>query len=147
MRKEKKQNILTILLIIALLVLIGLIVFIIYDVKNSNKEPEVKVPEVSENTNNDISKTEEETPVKEEEQKEEYIGKEESETIQEQDTKITNDEKAIQLAKQTWGEDDSVTFSIEEKKGDMYYIAVKSNATVISWYEINTNTWEISEFY
>ena len=60
---------------------------------------------------------------------------------------MTKDEKTIALAKKTWDGDDSVTFSIEEKKGFMYYVAVKSNATVISWYEVNTDTWEISEFY
>ena len=32
--------------------------------------------------------------------------------------------KALDLAKKEWGEDSSVQFSIEEKKGNIYYIAV-----------------------
>ena len=41
---------------------------------------------------------------------------EEKETQKEENTEISKDEKAIELAKQTYGEEDGVTFSIEEKK-------------------------------
>ena len=61
-------------------------------------------------------------------------------------TAKSKEEKAIDLAKKEWGDDDSVSFNIEEKKGNIFYIAVKSDASVISWYEVNTETWEISEF-
>ena len=82
--------------------------------------------------------------------KQEYVGEEEKNSSEEEKKEATNakskDEKAIELAKKEWGEDDSVKFSIEEKKGSMYYIAVKSDANVISWYEVNTETWEINDF-
>ena len=53
---------------------------------------------------------------------------------------------AIELAKKEWGNDDSVSFSIEEKKDNKIYVAVKNDATVIQWYEVNTNDWTISEY-
>ena len=54
--------------------------------------------------------------------------------------------RAIELAKKEWGNDDSVSFSIEEKKDNKIYVAVKNDATVIQWYEVNTNDWTISEY-
>ena len=54
--------------------------------------------------------------------------------------------KAIELAKKEWGEDDTVTFSVDEKKDSKYYVAVKQDATVIQWYEVDTNNWTISEY-
>ena len=52
----------------------------------------------------------------------------------------------IELAKKEWGEDNSVTFNIEEKDGDKYYVAVKKDATTIKWYEVDTDKWTISEY-
>ena len=74
------------------------------------------------------------------------MGEEEQEPQKEEPTTQSKDEKAIDLAKKEWGEDDSVKFSIEEKKGSKYYVAVKRDATVISWYEVDTETWKISEY-
>ena len=68
------------------------------------------------------------------------------ESNKEENTAKSNDEKEIELAEKEWGEDDSVKFSIEEKKGSKYYVAVKRDATVISWYEVDTETWKISEY-
>ena len=56
------------------------------------------------------------------------------------------DEKAIELAKKEWGEDDTVTFNIEKKNGAKYYIAVKKDAMVVEWYEVDTESWKISEY-
>ena len=41
---------------------------------------------------------------------------------------------------------DTVTFSVDEKKDSKYYVAVKQDATVIQWYEVDTNNWTISEY-
>ena len=148
----KKQKILNIIIIIAVMVLIGIAVSIGYEQTiNSKKQEELN--KISTNTNeikNNTTKPQEEeknTAKEENEPEEEYVGKEEENSSQEDNKVKSKDEKTIDLAKKTWGEDDSVTFSIEEKKGFIYYVAVKSNATVISWYEVNTDTWEISEFY
>ena len=75
--------------------------------------------------------------------------KENGNTKNEPDTteKTTSkEEKAIELAKKEWGEDDTVTFSVDEKKDSKYYVAVKQDATVIQWYEVDTNNWTISEY-
>ena len=141
----RKQNILTAIIIIAVIALIGIIGYIAYEeITNRNKAKNEPVQQVEEKQE---EKEEIEEPVEEQEPEEEYVGEEEKETQKEENTEISKDEKAIELAKQTYGEEEGVTFSIEEKKDNIYYIAVKSNATVISWYEVNTDTWEISEFY
>lgn len=142
----KKQSILTVIIVIAVIALIGIAGYVVYEeITNRNKAKTEPTQQVEEKQEED--KTTEE-PVEEETQpEEEYVGEEEKEAQEEENTEISKDEKAIELAKQTYGEDDSVTFSIEEKKDNIYYIAVKSNATVISWYEVDTDNWTISEFY
>lgn len=142
----KKQSILTVIIVIAVIALIGIIGYVVYEeITNRNKAETEPTPQVEEKQEED--KTTEE-PVEEETQpEEEYVGEEEKEAQEEENTEISKDERAIELAKQTYGEDDTVTFSIEEKKDNIYYIAVKSNATVISWYEVDTDNWTISEFY
>ena len=160
----KEENILTaiiIILVIALIMLVGSAVY--EEITNINKEKlkdtvsstelenedqeqeegKEKEEEVPEEPKNE----EEEEPVKEEQPKEEYVGEEEQEVNTKEDTTKTKDQRAIELAKNEWGEDNTVTFSVEEKKGSKYYVAVKSDAIVITWYEIDTETWEISEYY
>lgn len=44
------------------------------------------------------------------------------------------------------GRDDTVTFNIEKKNGAKYYIAVKKDAMVVEWYEVDTESWKISEY-
>lgn len=152
MKKDNKQKILTIIIIVAIIVLIVLIGFVIYDEKIKIKQNENTIQSnVEENKNTITQPQEENTPVEkeleQELEKEEYVGQEENNSMQETNTEKTKDEKAIELAKKTWGEEDNtVTFSIEEKKENIYYIAVKSNATAIAWYEVNTETWQINEF-
>lgn len=148
---KKTQNLLTGIIVVAVIALIGIIVWITYNqIINSQKE---------ENTTNTITTNETNTTnntVVEENEEEEnttiqsnddYIGIEEEESANEENIEKTTDERAIELARETWGEDDSVTFSIERKDNNLYYIAVRSNATTISWYQVNTDTWEISEYY
>ena len=57
------------------------------------------------------------------------------------------EEKAIELAKKEWGENDSnVTYNVEQKEGNVYYIAVRLNDQVQKWYEVNTEKWTIQEY-
>lgn len=143
---EKKQHILTAIIIVALLALAVLVVSIIYDekIKENKKAVEtISVPQVQE------EKVEPEPQVEntpQESQQEEYVGEEEKETQKEEQKVENKDEKAIELAKKEWGEDDTVTFSVDEKKDSKYYVAVKQDATVIQWYEVDTNNWTISEY-
>ena len=147
---KKAQNILTGIIVVAVIALIGIIVWITYNqIINSQKEENTTntiTTNETNTTNNTVVKENEEesTPV---ESNDDYIGIEEEESANEENTEKTTDERAIELAKETWGEDDSVTFSIERKDGNVYYIAVSSNATTISWYQVNIDTWEISEYY
>ena len=120
MKRKKEQNILTVIIILAILALVILIGSIIYE---NEIEDDIK-----------------------EQEKEEYVGEEEQETQKEDATIQNNDEKAIDLAKKEWGEDDTVTFNVEEKNGTKYYVAVKQDATVIAWYEVDTENWKISEY-
>ena len=117
-----------------------------------SKTVTVTVKEKSSSTTKQSEESEKSTKTEETEKEpeNEYIGEEERNITEAENKEATEakskDQKAIELAKNKWGNDDSVTFSIEEKKGSIYYIAVKSDANVISWYEVNTDTWEISDF-
>lgn len=158
MKKQKKQNILTFIIVILVLILASLIISIIYEEKiNMTKQNAEDVVASDLEENEAIEDEGEDIPVEDEEEKQqsdeniqneetEYVGEEEKQP----DVEITQkskDEKAIELAQNEWGDDDTVSFNVEEKKGDIYYVAVKSEAAVIQWYEIDTVTWEISEYY
>ena len=164
MKKQKKQNILTaiiIILVIALIMLVGSAVY--EEITNINKEKlketvatvekdnedkeQDEIEEKDEDVSEEPTNEQQEEKPEEEQPEEEYIGEEEQEVNDKEDTTKSKDEKAIELAKDEWGEDNTVTFSVEEKKGNKYYVAVKSDAIVITWYEVDTETWEISEYY
>lgn len=79
---------------------------------------------------------------KSEDSNQEFIGEEE------QEDQRSYDEIAMDIAKSEWGENDqSVTFSVEQINGAIYHIAVKKDATVITWYEINVEEKTITEYY
>lgn len=153
---KKQQHILTLIIVLAVIGIAVLVCSIIYDekIKDNKKAVEtISIPQVEV-----ASKDEVEEPAKEEEKPEvstntesDYVGEEEKESQEQveeeqKESKQTNEEKAIELAKKEWGDDDSVSFSIEEKKDTKIYVAVKSDATVIQWYEVNTSDWTISEY-
>ena len=141
MKRKTEQKILTIIIVLALVALAVLVSSIVYEEeirKNKNAVESTAMPTI-ENKDTNV----EETP-----EKEEYVGEEEKEAEQENvaSQAQSKDEKAIELAKKEWGEDNSVTFNIEEKDGDKYYVAVKKDATTIKWYEVDTDKWTISEY-
>lgn len=151
MGKKNTQRILTIIIVLAVIVLFILIGSIIYEeqMKKNKEAVESVYAPILENDSDSIEPVQiENTEIEEEIKNEEYIGEEEQET-NEKDTVSqiqNNDEKAIDLARKEWGEDSSVTFNIEEKDGTKYYVAVKQDATVIGWYEIDADNWKIKEF-
>ncbi len=147
MKKKKEQNILTLIIVLAIIALAVIIGSIIYEEQiGENKEAveSIAIPAIEEKQET-IEPVESENIIKEEET-EEYVGEEEQETQKEETTTQNKDEKAIDLVKKEWGEDDTVTFNVEEKNGSKYYVAVKKDATVISWYEVDTENWKISEY-
>ena len=74
--------------------------------------------------------------------------KESQEQVKEEqkESKQTDDEKAIELAKKEWGEDDTVSFSVENKEDTKIYVSVNQNGAVIQWYVINTSDWTIKKY-
>ena len=147
MKKKKEQNILTLIIVLAIIALAIIIGSIIYEEQiGENKEAveSIAIPAIEEKQET-IEPVESENIIQEEET-EEYVGEEEQETQKEETTTKNKDEKAIDLVKKEWGEYDTVTFNVEEKNGSKYYVAVKKDATVISWYEVDTENWEINEY-
>lgn len=75
------------------------------------------------------------------------VGKEESES-KEDNTKLSDDDKAIKLVKDKFAKNDStIKFIIANKNGNEYYISANNIVTtqVISWYKVNISTGEVTE--
>lgn len=151
---KKQQHILTLIIVLAVIGIAVVIASIIYDEKirdNKKAVETISVPENEEKVEESLPIDEEDNTIDTEESQDNYVGEEEKESQEQveeeqKESKQTDDEKAIELAKKEWGNDDSVSFSIEEKKDNKIYVAVKNDATVIQWYEVNTNDWTISEY-
>ena len=170
MKKQKKQSLLNATIVILVIALVMMVGSIIYEEKiNMSKQPiqNTNAPTVNEqenseteneyentdddktiieeiDTNTDTEINEEELPV-EENKNEVYVGEEENITSKEPE--MATDEKVVDLVKNEWGKDESVTFSIEKKNGKKYRVAVRnSSTTVLAWYEVNIETWEVSEY-
>ena len=153
MKKQKKQNFLSILIAILVIALIMMIVSIVYEEKiNMNKlqpqntvQPKDEEKEKQTPNKEEVQDDEEPEEIEPEEEEQEYIGEEEKNT--EEYTTLSKDEKVIQLVKKEWGEDNSVTFSIVDKSSSKYRVSVIGESTaVLQWYEVDTETWEVSEF-
>lgn len=75
--------------------------------------------------------------------------KTEDENITEnQKEEMADDEKAIELVKNKWGEDDSVTFKIDEKTEDGKYsvsVVDKNTTEVLMWYEADIKNETVEE--
>lgn len=147
MKKQKKQSLLSTLIVILVIALIMMIGSIVYEEKiNINKQQAQDTIQQNEKDDTEAETSnedelEDEEPVEEQE----YVGEEENST--EEDSTLSKDEKAINLVKKEWGDDDSVTFSIVDKSGSKYRVSVISESTaVLQWYEVDTETWEVSEF-
>ena len=78
----------------------------------------------------------------EEEINSDYVGAEEQQTTT--NTDQTEEERVIELVKQTYGTDQGVSFSIANKDGNIYYVSVNdvNTTAVLAWYsvDISTNT-------
>ena len=166
MREQKKQNVLTAIIVILVIALVMMVGSIIYEEKiNISRQPiqNVNTPDIKEDekvdteveeNEEDVVLGKEETEDKEIENEtesedlpvedEEYVGEEEATT---EEPKISTDQKVIDLVKKEWGQDNSAIFSIEKKNGNKYRVAVRdSSTTVLAWYEVDTETWKVSEY-
>ena len=167
MKKQKKQSLLTAIIIILVLALIVMLGSIIYEEKinmSKNQTQNTVTPTVKEENINDeeqlsvkddnteseeivedeIKDSEEEEQEEKVEDSEQYVGEEEND--KKEDSTQSKEEQAIDAVKKQWGEDDSVTFSVERKKDTKYYVAVKSSNSETTWYEVDTETWEVEEY-
>ena len=167
MKKQKKQSLLTAIIIIlalALIVMVGSIIYeekinmsknqtqntVIPTVKEENINDEEQLPVEDDNTDSEeivedeIKDSEEEEKEEKVEDSEQYVGEEEND--KKEDSTQSKEERAINAVKKQWGEDDSVTFSVERKKDTKYYVAVKSSNSETTWYEVDIETWEVEEY-
>ncbi len=153
---KKQQHILTLIIVLAIIGIAVLIGSIIYDekIKDNKKAVEtISAPqvEVAKNENEEEQTKEENSLEDNSDSESNYVGEEEKESQEQvkeeqKESKQTDDEKAIELAKKEWGDDNSVSFSVDNKKDTKIYVAVHQDATVIQWYEVNTSDWTISEY-
>lgn len=167
MKKQKKQSLLTAIIIILALALIVMVGSIIYEekinisknqtqntvtptVKEENIDDEEQLPVEDDNTDSEeivedeIKDSEEDEQEEKVEDSEQYVGEEEND--KKEDSTQSKEEQAIDAVKKQWGEDDSVTFSVERKKDTKYYVAVKSSNSETTWYEVDIETWEVEEY-
>ena len=167
MKKQKKQSLLTAIIIIlalALIVMVGSIIYeekinmsknqtqntVIPTVKEENIDDEEQLPVEDDNTDSEeivedeIKDSEEEEQEEKVEDSEQYVGEEEND--KKEDLTQSKEEQAINAVKKQWGEDRSVTFSVERKKDTKYYVAVKSSNSETTWYEVDIETWEVEEY-
>ena len=95
----------------------------------------------TENTANEVITPTIEPNVTEEEINSDYVGTEEQEAGNDEQTV---EEKVIELVKNQYGTDQGVSFNIANKDGNIYYVSVNDTATtaVLTWYsvDISTNT-------
>lgn len=157
MSTREKQTILNIIIIISLLAIVVILAYIIYPEtvkkqvnENINYQTENTTINNTENTSKTTQQTENtqqtQTTKTESTDTTGSVGSEEVNSQNEDETK-SKEERALDLAKKEWGESDtSVTYSIEQKDGDIYYISVKKDTVVQLWYEVDTNNWTISQY-
>ena len=144
METREKQNLLTMIIIVAFLAITLIVGFIIYpEIIENNKSNSLNSQSTkqTENTNITTNSTQTTSTTNTE------TTKTESTSTASTNGYVGEEEKAIELAKKEWGENDSnVTYNVEQKEGNVYYIAVRLNDQVQKWYEVNTEKWTIQEY-
>ena len=157
METREKQNLLTMIIIVAILAIALIVGFIIYpeivkgEKTSTQNSQSTKITEntstnstqASSTTNTETTKTESTNTSS----TNGYIGEEEKNNGETESTSLTKEEKAIELAKKEWGENDkNVTYNVEQKEDNIYYVAVRKNDQVQKWYEVDTEKWTIQEY-
>lgn len=98
----------------------------------------------TENTANEVVTPTIEPNVTEEEINSDYVGTEEQEAGNDEQTV---EEKVIELVKNQYGTDQGVSFNIANVDGNMYYVSVNDTATtaVLAWYSVDISTNTVTE--
>lgn len=155
-KKGSKSNKgLTILLIILVIFLCAYLGYIFIQDrnadKNDNNNTNTATNSIEENTTKTINTTSHQTQNTNtqnsvENDGPEVVGKEEQESNQETGG-VNLEEKAINLAKKKWGQNsDTYIFKVDYVEGDIYHVAVVSNAMIISYMDVNIKTEEVTEY-
>ena len=161
METREKQNLLTMIIIVAFLAIVLIVGFIIYpEIKENNKKNiqnshsitktestntiSTKTSSITQNITNANTET---TKTTKTDSTNGYIGREEMDNEKTESIAQTKEERAIDLARKEWGENDAnVTYNVEQKEENIYYVAVRLNDQVQKWYEVNTEKWTIKEY-
>ncbi len=119
---------------------------VINEVEEQNVVNEIDTNVVEENTTTNTESTESsessETSV---EPTQNYVGKEEQESSEQSGTE-NPEQTAIDFAKEKWGEtSNSYNFVVENVEGNIYHIAVISNAITIAYMDVDLETGEVTE--
>lgn len=164
METREKQNLLTMIIIVAFLAIALIVGFIIYpEIKENNKKNiqnshsitktestniiSTKTSSITQNITNANTETTETTKTTKTDSTNGYIGREEMDNEKTESIAQTKEERAIDLARKEWGENDkNVTYNVEQKEENIYYVAVRLNDQVQKWYEIDTEKWTIKEY-
>lgn len=161
---RRSTKVLICILVILIICLISYIIYIMQDkpVSSTSIDNTILNNVESENITNEITNTvhttndinsqnaiEQNTTITEQvnnvDTNDNIIGKEEQES-NEQSGGVNPDEKAIDLAKKEWGETaENYLFAVEDVNGNIYRIAVISNATTIGYIEVDIETGEAKE--
>ncbi len=116
---------------------------IVNEIEEQNVVNEINTNVAEENTvTNTESNESTETSV---ELNQNYVGKEEQESNEQSGTE-NPEQTAIDFAKEKWGEtSSSYNFVVENVEGNVYHIAVISNAITIAYMDVDLETGEVTE--
>ena len=117
--------------IIALIVIGGIVYINVKRIDTST--PTLEIPEAEEQEMNVNV---------EEAESEEEVKKVEEEINQTKQENEASEEKALELVKQEWGEDDTVYYTVDNNNGTTYNISVRDKTTTetLAEYKVNLNT-------
>lgn len=157
-REKKNKNKLKVWLPIVCIIVLAIITYVIYNIKNNESEQQQNIDENSQNIETEVKEENiaEENIIIENDEPNEITNTEEN-TSSKNTTSSTNTQsstpaqpgitdkkqKAIELVKKEWGEDDTVSYVFDyvNENGE-YVIAVKdkSSATVRNYFRVNLET-------
>lgn len=105
----------------------------------SENEIDMDTEETTENIVNETVMPTIQPNATEEEINSEYVGSEEQQTV---NTEQTEEEKVVELVKNEYGTDKGVTFNIANKEGTIYHVSVNDAETtaVLTWYTVDVST-------
>lgn len=142
---SKKTKVVLVILIIALIIVIAIaVVASINPFKDKDTKAEalndMQINGILNNTENNIENTEQENNIsnKEKNNVEVTENQEQDKPSKSDNANNSNEEKAIELVKEEWGEDSSVYFDLAGVTSDgKYRVSVNKDTKVLAWYIVD----------